>query len=138
MAERQGDRCALLLRWVTTELQVIEIYLHLVVEMRDHLPGLPEVVLIKNSFFYTKLIQEGYVYNNGAFSLLELLLRERCHPATVVCSHAATPRGTALILLPSPTNSHFVALKLPLSMCSSTHSLPPSQACTLTAGCALQ
>lgn len=43
----------------------MEIYLQLLVtEIRDHIHELPDVVLIKNSFFYTKLIQEGYVYAN--------------------------------------------------------------------------
>ena len=32
--------------------------------MRDHHPELPDIALIKNSFFYTKLVQEGYVYAN--------------------------------------------------------------------------
>ena len=38
--------------------------MHLVAQMRDEVSELPDVVLIKNSFFYTKLIQEGYVYGN--------------------------------------------------------------------------
>lgn len=42
----------------------IEIYINLVVEMRDEHPELPDVRMIKNSFFYTKLVQEGYVYDN--------------------------------------------------------------------------
>jgi len=45
-------------------LQAIEIYLHLVAQMRDEVSALPNVVLLKNSFFYTKLLQEGYVYDN--------------------------------------------------------------------------
>ena len=45
-------------------MQAIEIYLHLVAQMRDGVSALPDVVLLKNSFFYTKLMQEGYVYDN--------------------------------------------------------------------------
>ena len=45
-------------------MQAIEIYLHLVVQMRDGVSALPDVVLLKNSFFYQKLLQEGYVYDN--------------------------------------------------------------------------
>ena len=45
-------------------MQAIEIYLHLVAQMRDGVSALPDVVLLKNSFFYTKLLQEGYVYAN--------------------------------------------------------------------------
>merc|ERR1711934_404941 len=44
--------------------KAIEIYINLVVQMRDHHPELPDIALIKNSFFYTKLVQEGYVYAN--------------------------------------------------------------------------
>ena len=32
--------------------------------MSDEVSALPNVVLLKNSFFYTKLLQEGYVYDN--------------------------------------------------------------------------
>jgi Ulp1 family protease len=45
-------------------LQAIEIYLHLVAQMRDEVKLLPDVVLLKNSFFYTRAMQEGYVYDN--------------------------------------------------------------------------
>ena len=45
-------------------MQAIEIYLHLVAQMRDGVSVLPDVVLLKNSFFYTKLMQEDYVYGN--------------------------------------------------------------------------
>ena len=44
--------------------QAIELYLHYVVAMREEHPELPDVVLIKNSFFYTRLTQEGYKYDN--------------------------------------------------------------------------
>ena len=45
-------------------MQAIEIYLHLVAQMRDEVSVLPDVVLLKNSFFYTRAIQEGYHYDN--------------------------------------------------------------------------
>ena len=44
--------------------QAIEIYLHLVAQMRDKMQNLPDVLILKNSFFYTKLLQDGYVYAN--------------------------------------------------------------------------
>ena len=42
----------------------MEIYLHLVTQMKYVVPALPDVVLMKNSFFFTKLVQEGYVFDN--------------------------------------------------------------------------
>lgn len=59
---RQELECLEPCQWLDDK--AIEIYLHLVTQMRDEVSELPDVVLIKNSFFYTKLIQEGYVYGN--------------------------------------------------------------------------
>ena len=59
--DKVQELCCVLL----SPVQVIQIYILLLVAMRESNPGLPDVRLLKNSFFYTKLVQLGdYTFQN--------------------------------------------------------------------------